>query len=145
DYNQGVDESRNYGWGSPANGSTLSKADEDERRDDCHLWNKSGFSINPYFSYSVSFPQAHQAQVHFTGSASDPLEPPLGAITWDMQTVIDAAHQTASVTFYHTCYPAHQIKVNGTVVYNYPPPFNSTAYLVGCLTGLLPAITGGPT
>lgn len=62
-----------------------------------------------------------------------------------MRTVIDIKNKnsaTAYVNFNHTCYPSHQIKVNGEVVYLYTPPENDLLYITGCLTGLLSHITG---
>jgi hypothetical protein len=138
---------KNYGAGSPANGSTLSAADEDGIANDCHLWNASGKANPGGFLYDVSFPYAHQGQVHFDGSSSNPLEPP-APILWDMRTVIDTtnpAAPTAIVNYNHTCYPSHQIKVNEKVVYLYTPPENDAAYIFGCLTGILTKISGHQT
>ncbi len=132
---QGTGQSRNYGKGSPANGSTLSNLDEDGIPNDCYLWNAAA-TATPAFSYDVSYPYAHQAQVHYTGSAANPLESSLATITWDMRTVLDTTNQqspTAYVNYNHTCYPSHQIKVNGVVVYFYTPPSNDPSYLFGCL------------
>jgi hypothetical protein len=128
-------QSRNYSVGSPANGSTLSAADEDGIPNDCRLWNQSGTASPSGFTYDASYPVAHQGQVHFSGSASNPLEPP-APINWDMRTVINTpnpAAPTAIVNYNHTCFPAHQIKVNGTIVYLYTPPRNDTTYIFGCL------------
>jgi hypothetical protein len=132
---QGTGQSRNYGYGSPANGSTLSSLDEDGVAHDCYLWNDAA-TATPAFSYDVSYPYVHQAQVHYTGSASNPLESSSATITWDMRTVLDTTNQqspTAYVNYNHTCYPAHQIKVNGVVAYFYTPPSNDPSYLFGCL------------
>lgn len=135
-YQPQTGESRNYGYGSPANNSTLSTADEDGVPLDCYLWNNSAFASTQNFSYDVSFPYSHQGQVHDTGSASNPLESSLATITWDMRTVIDTTNPqspTAYVSYNHTCYPSHQIKVNGQVVYLYTPPQNDFNYLTNCL------------
>jgi hypothetical protein len=62
-----------------------------------------------------------------------------------MRTVLDATNPyspTAYVNYNHTCYPAHQIKVNGTVVYLYTPPRNDLVYIAACLSQLNPKITG---
>ena len=131
---QDTGQSRNYGFNSPANGSTLSPADEDGVPNDCYLWNNAATAPHN-FSYDVSFPQAHQGQVHYTGAASNPLETDLATITWDMRTVIDTTNPqspTAYVNYNHTCYPAHQIKVNGQVIYLYTPPANDFLYITGC-------------
>ncbi len=54
------------------------------------------------------------------GSGSNPLENPLATITWNMFIVPSDYPNNPSVTvnYQHTCYPAHIIKVNGTVVYS---------------------------
>ena len=129
-------QTRNYGAQSPKNGSTLSSLDEDGVANDCYLWNNSGKASTSGLLYDVSNPYAHQSQVHYDGSASNPLESQLGAIQWDMRTLIDTSNPsapTALVNYNHTCYPSHQIKVNGKVVYLYTPPSNSLTYITGCL------------
>ena len=53
-----------------------------------------------------------------------------------MRTVLDTTNPsspTAYVNYNHTCYPAHQIKVNGAVIYSYIPPDDSSNYLFTCL------------
>lgn len=110
---------------------------------DCYLWNNSGQApIN--FSYNVTFPQAHQAQTEFSGAASNPLETSLAKITWDMKTVIttSSASATGYVNYDNTCYPAHQIKVNGQVIYSYIAPHNDTNYIYQCLTYSVYNVTG---
>ncbi len=90
-------------------------------------------------SPSVSYPSSTQAQVHFSGLGNDPLEPAIGGIVWDMNVVIDQSSPsapTALVSYNHTCYPAHIIKVNGQRVYEYLPQYNNTAYLTACLLQL---------
>ncbi len=126
----------NYGFRSPVNGETLSWLDKDEISDDCYLWNKSGQASFDAFSYNTSYPFPHQAQVQYSGSASNPLESSLSSITWDVRTVIDTtnpAAPTAYVNFNHTCYPAHQVKINGQVVYLYTPAENDLIYIFDCL------------
>ena len=130
-----IGESRNYGNGSPANGSTLSSTDEDGIANDCWLWNNAKKTPQPT-SYDVSYPYAHQAQVHYVGSVYNSLESSIATITWDMRTVLDTTNPqspTAYVNYNHTCYPAHQIKVNGAVIYSYIPPDDSPNYLLTCL------------
>jgi len=132
---QGTGQTRQYGVGSPVNGSTLSSLDEDNVPLDCYLWNNSGKAI-PTFSYDVSYPYAYQGQVHYSGAASNPLETSLASIQWDVRTVLDTTNPqspAAYVNYNHTCYPAHQVKVNGTVVYSYFPPRDDVTYLTQCL------------
>jgi hypothetical protein len=130
-----IGESRNYGKASPANGSTLSSTDEDGIANDCWLWNNAKKTPQPT-TYDVSYPYAHQAQVHYVGSVYNSLESSIATITWDMRTVLDTTNPsspTAYVNYNHTCYPAHQIKVNGAVIYSYIPPDDSSNYLFTCL------------
>lgn len=103
--------------------------------DDCYLWNAQGKADPSGFGEDYSFPYVTQVQSHFYGSSSNPLEPP-SPIQWDMRTVVDASNPsapTAYVNYNHTCYPAHQIKVNSTVVYSYIPPSNSATVIFNCL------------
>jgi hypothetical protein len=130
--------SKQYGFGSPANGSTLSYLDEDGVPNDCYLWN--GTEQAPYsnFTYSTFNYAPNVGAITFTGSASNLFETTLAAISWDMTTFIDVStpsRPTAYVTYGHTCYPAHQIKVGAgnTVVYSYTPPSNSLIYIGACL------------
>jgi hypothetical protein len=131
---QDTGETRNYSVGSPAVNGTLSSADEDGIRYDCKLWNDVG-KATPAFAHDETFPYATQAQSHFSGSSTNPLEGP-APITWDMRTVIDAtnpAAPTAYVNFNHTCYPAHQVKINGTLVYSFIPTDNTVTHIASCL------------
>ena len=141
---------RSYSFGSPASGSTLSPADEDNVAEDCKLWNNQGkadtvgFVIDPTYSL-------HQGTVHFSGSKGDPLEPPfIQSIDWDVVVVINTTNPhspTASVSAFHSCYPAHQIIVNETTVYQYIPPRNDVPFLLDCLFFHRNIVTGlvGPT
>jgi hypothetical protein len=42
---------------------------------------------------------------------------------------------TATITYSHTCYPAHQLKINGKnpPIYHYPPGSNEPDYIFQCL------------
>jgi hypothetical protein len=40
---------------------------------------------------------------------------------------------TATVSYNHACFPAHQVIVNGTMVYSYHPPREDPTYIAGCL------------
>ena len=136
---------RNYdAINSPVNGATLSQADEDGIQYDCHLWNDAGQADSSGFEHDETYPLNSQGQVHFTGSAGNPLEPVDPPITWDMRTVINIQSDgaTAYVNYNHTCYPAHQVKVNGQIIYSYIPPRNDLIYITGCLSQLNPKIVG---
>lgn len=52
------------------------------------------------------------------------------------------ASPTAYVNYSHTCYPAHQIKVNGTIIYEYHPLAEDTNYIFQCLTLHIGTVTG---
>ena len=124
-------QTRQYGYGSPANGSTLSQLDEDNISYDCHLFNAAKTAPASGFTHSETY-STNQGQELFIGSAANPLESAAGPITWNMRTVIDAtnpASPTAFVNYNHTCYPAHQVLVNGKTVYLYTPPSNTFAYI----------------
>jgi len=143
---QDTGETRNYSVGSPAVNGILSSADEDGTRYDCKLWNDVGKAA-PAFSHDETFPYPKQAQSHFSGSSTNPLEAS-APITWDMRTVVDAtnpAAPTAYVNFNHTCYPAHQVKVNGAVVYSFIPTDNSETHIFSCLALAQGKITGQTT
>jgi hypothetical protein len=170
---------RNYGAASPSgppdsNGATLGSvalsdiysgayagSDEDDAPGDCYKWNAKGQSATTNMGPSnvtLSYGLANSgASVTFTGSAKDPLEPQLvsPAISWNLTVTINESNPaapTAQVSGSHTCYPAHIIKVNGTVVYDSlrdygMPARNTTQYLAECLTGIFaPVQVGiGPT
>jgi len=107
-------------------------------RFDCYKWNDFG-QANANFSYEVTYPYAHQGQVRYWGAASNPLEFLSPPITWDMRTVLNTTNSnapTAYVNYNHTCYPAHQIKVNGTLVYHWEPESNDFTYIAQCLAGI---------
>jgi hypothetical protein len=132
-------KTKQYAYGSPANGTTLSYLDEDGISSDCHLWNQTGQASYSGFTYGTSSGGTNLGALEFIGSASNPLETTLAAISWDMITTINYSNPsapTASVTYNHTCYPAHQVKVgsSNTVVYSFTPPSNSLVYIAACLT-----------
>ncbi len=140
-------QTRNYGPNSPSFGSTLSLADEDGIRYDCSLWNDVGMASPAGFQYSIGSPGSNQEAVTFTGSAGNPLELPsaLGPISWTVTTLVDARNRQApkaTVVALHTCYPAHQVKVNGQIVYSYIPLQNDIVYITNCLTGVYPPVSG---
>jgi hypothetical protein len=144
---------RNYGFESPANKSTLSSyptspdiyngpyagADEDPNRNDCHFWNDRGQDGVTNMNYHVIFIGSHQAQISFDGFGQNPLElkvPGVG-IHWNVTITLDTTdpnHPTAQATRTHTCYPAHTVKVNGVPLFDDQPGVNETEYLAACLS-----------
>ncbi len=138
-------ETKNYGYGSPANGVTLSNADEDGSGGDCYLYNDSGNASPSGFQRNTAFPASHQGQLQFYGSAADPLEYQWFDIQWNETTTINTNNpsiMTSSVTYDFTCYPSHQVKVNGNPIFTYTPGDNSTSYITLCLSHALPHVTG---
>ncbi len=128
---------RQYAYGSPANGSTLSAADEDNIASDCHLWNATDTASSSGFTHSETY-STDQGQELFTGSAGNPLESAAGPITWNMRVLINISNPsapTATVNYNHTCYPSHQVLVNGATVYSYTPRYDTFAYIAACLAG----------
>jgi hypothetical protein len=129
-------ETRSYGAFSPANGSTLSYADEDGRWYDCFLFNASGYGSTANYQSSISFPFAGQTQSRVYGTGSNPLEPPTAVISWDVHAVfnyqnLDYVNAYANIT--HSCFPAHVVKTNGKTLYHYTPPSYDTSYIFSCL------------
>lgn len=51
----------------------------------------------------------------------------------------------AIVNYNHTCYPAHQVKVNGRVVYLYTPGSNEPTFIFECLALELFKVVGEQT
>ena len=147
---------RNYGYGSPVNGSTLSStplgdpytgrysgADEDNIANDCYLWNASGKAdTSTMLGHAETWTSPTSMALNLYGSGNDPLEYSLGGIKWNTTVSISdtGGSATASVATTHTCYPAHIVKVNGTPIYSYQPSpgHNNTYYLVGCLLDAIP-------
>lgn len=127
---------RNYGYGSPINGSTLSGLDEDNVRYDCFVWNDVGTADNSSWQYEYTTPSSTQGHVRFYGTGSNPLESPASRIAWDMRTIVDISNLDdirAKVNYNHTCYPAHAISVNNYVIYHYTPSRHDELYLINCL------------
>jgi hypothetical protein len=168
---------RNYGAGSPSgppdsNGPTLGSvappdiydgtyygSDEDSRANDCYLWNAKGQGTTSLMGPSnviASFgPPNSSTSVTFNGQAQNPLEPLSPSIKWGLTVTIDESNPsapTAQVSGTHTCYPAHNVKVNGTVVYDSQrdynmPASNAGGYIAECLSGITSPVTVqiGPT
>ena len=145
---QDTGETYQFAFLSPKNGSTLSQADLDSVYYDCYLFNNEA-KAKPAFSYTVTFPYPHQAQVLFYGAVSDPLDAPAGPITWNVRTVLNTSNPTAPtgyVNYNTTCFPAHEVQVdNGTPLFSYMPSTSATAYIATCLglngtTGINPIV-----
>lgn len=126
-----VGQTRNYGIGSPRNGSTLSAADEDGVANDCYLWNASGYAdmTNMQGDLNITGSTGQSGNAHFYGTASNPLEGTAGSvarIAWDMRVYMDGSNpnnaQVTEVNYNHTCFPAHMIKVQEYTVYEWKPP-----------------------
>ena len=140
-------QTRQYAYGSPANGSTISSLDEDNVSGDCYHWNASGTASSSSWSHTETY-SSTQGQELLIGSAGNPLESSAGPITWNMRVVTDTSKPsspTAYVNYNHTCYPAHQVFVNGTQVYLYTPSLNSFAYIATCLSGISSSKVTGQT
>jgi hypothetical protein len=145
---QDTGETYQFAFLSPKNGSTLSQADLDSVYYDCYLFNNEA-KAKPAFSYTVTFPYPHQAQVLFYGAVSNPLDAAAGPITWNVRTVINTSNPTAPtgyVNYNTTFFPAHEVQVdNGTPLFSYMPSTSATAYIATCLglngtTGINPIV-----
>jgi hypothetical protein len=142
----------NYGFGSPYNGksTSLSSRDDDavyydQRTNtgtaDCYLRNAIGKASTAGWQITPTVTPT-RAAVTMAGSGQNPLSLPFGSIQWSMITSIDATANTGYVTYSHTCYPSHQVKVANTTLYLYTPPSSNITYIAGCLTGFLNHVTG---
>jgi len=84
------------------------------------------------------------ATVPFGGTGSNPLEGESPPIYWGINVAINESNPaapTAYVTGSHTCYPAHIVKVNGTVIYSFQPAANDIKTIAGCLYQASPLTT----
>jgi len=96
-------------------------------------------------------------RLDFRGEASDANFPLLdllsaGPIKWDLSVTISADRTTAEISGWHTCFPAHEVVVNGKVLWQYgpnsayqpiPAPLSADDRDLGLLTRcLLPFGTG---
>jgi len=136
-YYAGCGQTRQYAYGSPGNGSTLSSLDEDNFSYDCYLWNAAATASSAGFTHSETY-STNQGQELFIGSAGNPLESLAGPITWNMNVLLDTTNvsaPTATVNYNHTCFPSHHVVVNGTEVYSWTPSSTSFAYIALCLGG----------
>lgn len=152
----GTGETRSYGYGSGVGGSdifgTLSGGgqwlgvDEDNIPGDCYLWHLSGIGATTDMQGNgVSYPTNAKVQLNLYGSTSNPLESAAAKIRWNMTVVVDDSNPTqpmAQVFYTHSCYPAHIVKVNGMMVYEYQPTRNDTAYLRYCLLNSFTQMSG---
>ena len=143
-----VGQTNQYGYHSPANGSTLSAADQDNLPNDCLLWNQSTYAKKDGMHGDITLNPTN-GTAHLYGSGANPLEFDWFPITWDITTRVDWSnldYVTAKVTHYHhTCYPSHIVYVNDWIVYRYDAPSNDTLYITGCLSGVYAPIDGSQT
>jgi hypothetical protein len=131
-------QTRAYGAFSPANGYTLSAADEDNVWWDCFLFHASGYGDTSGYYEQVTFPSSTQAQVHLWGTGTNPLEtgPPYATIQWDATVSTDYSNPdwvTASAYIMHTCFPAHVLKAQEWTLYHWMPPSYDSNYIYSCL------------
>ena len=134
-----VGQTRNYGWLSPANGSTLSSADEDGVPDDWLRWHQSGYgsTLNIHGELTVSGATQQNGSVRFYGTAANPFESSIATISWDMRINMNTDDPTnARITtsnYNHSCFPAHVVKVQRFTTYNWGPPRSDPTYVFACL------------
>ena len=97
--------------------------------------NQFGYADLSNVGGTSSSTTANAAVTEFKGLASDPLEPQIGGIAWDITVSINTSNNTATINGYNTCYPAHQIRFGSVLIYDSQPAQNTTLYLSGCLVG----------
>jgi hypothetical protein len=132
-------QTRNYGWFSPVNGSTLSAGDEDEIDADCYKWNDAATAGTStiFTELTRSGSTLQNGSARFYGTASNPLESSLANIAWGMRVNMDGNNPTdarvTTIDYNHTCFPSHIIKAQGFTTYYWGPPRSDPSYVFGCL------------
>jgi hypothetical protein len=142
---EGSNGDEDYGYGTPINGNTISALDEDNIAHDCFVWNNKGLADNTSWQMEYMVPYSTQGHVRFQGVGSNPLEPSLGGISWDMYTIVDISNLdrvTARANYNHSCYPAHYVAVNNYPIYSYRPERHDESYVFSCLALQLGKIIG---
>lgn len=131
-------ETRGYGMYSPANGYSLSYADEDGVYYDCYLFHGNAWASTNDIHADLTMPYYKQAQTHFYGSVGNPMDLPIAPVRFDVRAVTD--YQNIDyVTAYtgwgtHTCFPAHVVKATGnSTLYHWMPPQTDPNYIFACL------------
>jgi hypothetical protein len=117
---------------------TLSAADEDGVPNDCRRFHKADHASTAGLQFGINH-AGQYSTVHFFGGAANPLEVPSPDISMDVHVVVNAANPqspTAKVYYSHDCYPAHEVRVNGQVVYSFSPAQHGTGEIGQCLAGL---------
>jgi hypothetical protein len=122
--------------GDPWNG-LYTGADEDQYGLDCYRWNDKGEADSSgMLGVGVTFGNPI-TQVNLSGQGSNPLEPGLAQIKWNLTVSLDVTDPKNPKAWVSggttTCYPAHIVKVNGVQVYQWIPSRNDIAYIGGCL------------
>ena len=143
-------ETFEFGYRSPYNGSYLSAADQDNKANDCYLFNDAAFTNTNNTLAGVTF-GAESLSEAISGRINNPLESNTAyGIGWDLTiSVKQTSSSTAQVGVSGsiTCYPSHEVFVNGAPVAYYPAPQNPTSgFLLACLGGgLTYPISGSQT
>lgn len=132
-------QTRNYAWGSPVNGSTLSSADDDGIQTDCFRWHNAGFGdkSDMHAELTTSGSTQQNGNVRFYGTGANPLESMHAKVAWDIRVLMNGNDPTnarvTDINYNHTCFPAHIIKTQRFTVYYYGPPRSDPTYVFGCL------------
>ena len=132
-------QTRNYGWFSPVNGSTLSEQDEDNLSEDCVKWHQAGYgdTTDMHVDLTTSGSTQQNGSVRFYGTGSNPLESSIARIAWDMRVNMNGDNPTdarvTNINYYHTRFPSHVIKAQGFTTYYWGPPRSDITYVFGCL------------
>jgi hypothetical protein len=122
--------------------------DEDQYGLDCYRWNNKGEADNSGMrGVSVTFGNPI-TQVNLSGQGSNPLEPAVAKIKWNLTISLDVTDPKNPKAWVSggttTCYPAHIVKVNGVKVYEWIPGQNDIKYIGGCLITSGSPITPSP-
>ncbi|HLH32891.1 MAG TPA: hypothetical protein VKY31_16945, partial [Terriglobia bacterium] len=116
---------------------------EDQTYYDCFKTNQIGTAsytpgVNPGITPRGTPPTASE---EFTGNVSYPFNPASPGIKWDITLSLTPQANSGTTNFTvlnngHTCFPAFEIYMNNSPVYQYSPPSNDFwNYITPCLVG----------
>ena len=145
--------------GNTTNGVIPAKAYDVLR--DCHWRNNVGQANPSTVSLSDGINSGGSDTVDMTGYARNPLVIPQaasGPITWSFNVTVTPENKPFSgggvnginyvhysIPYRHTCYPAHELDMNGSNIYKYSPSSNSLPYVTSCLLLGLNQLSGTVT
>lgn len=104
----------------------IDTGDEDETSNDCRLFHQAYLAETDLMDIGVTRTGPKAVEIRFNGTLYSPLVGPaqvLGAIDWDFTMILDASADPVrwTVDGAHDGFPAYEIYVNGTTIYQHDP------------------------